>query len=190
MRWERGRRAARSRGRRAGDRHAHAPGRAAGEGRPSAAGVVRADRHGGRPGAHAASCGPATPRRPTRRCASRFATRRWLPPDEIGWRVGAVRHWLWAFATPDTTVYAICPGRGFDDAVTVLDADFRRCARARRVGAVSSLRPRVAPNLPDPLAPALQAPSRRPSTQSLGRSGGSCPPGRARVARSTAPTAA
>ena len=67
---------------------------------------------------------PATPRRPTRRCASRFATRRWFTPDETGWRVGAVRHWLWAFATPDTTVYAICPGRGFDDAVTVLDADF------------------------------------------------------------------
>ena len=28
------------------------------------------------------------------------------------------------FATPDTTVYAICPGRGFDDAVTILGADF------------------------------------------------------------------
>ena len=25
---------------------------------------------------------------------------------------------------PDTTVYAICPGRGFDDALTVLKADF------------------------------------------------------------------
>ena len=47
-----------------------------------------------------------------------------VTPDETGWRVGAVRHWLWAFATPETTVYAICPGRGFDDAVTVLDADF------------------------------------------------------------------
>ena len=47
-----------------------------------------------------------------------------VTPDETGWRVGAVRHWLWAFATPDTTVYAICPGRGFDDAITVLDADF------------------------------------------------------------------
>ena len=47
-----------------------------------------------------------------------------VTPDETGWRVGAVRHWLWAFATPETTVYAICPGRGFDDAVTVLDAEF------------------------------------------------------------------
>ena len=47
-----------------------------------------------------------------------------VTPDETGWRVGAVRHWLWAFATPTTTVYAIRPGRGFDDAATVLGTDF------------------------------------------------------------------
>ncbi len=47
-----------------------------------------------------------------------------VTPDETGWRVGAVRHWLWVFATPETTVYAICPSRGFDDAVTILGADF------------------------------------------------------------------
>ena len=47
-----------------------------------------------------------------------------VTPDETGWRVGALRHWLWAFVTPETTVYAICPGRGFDDATTVLGADF------------------------------------------------------------------
>ena len=35
----------------------------------------------------------------------------------------AIRHWLWAFATPKTTVYAIRPGRGFDDAATVLGTD-------------------------------------------------------------------
>ncbi len=63
-----------------------------------------------------------------------------VTPDETGWRVGALRHWLWAFATPTTTVYAICAGRGFDDAATVLGADFsgvlvrivaspRRCTR-------------------------------------------------------------
>ena len=45
-------------------------------------------------------------------------------PDETGWRVGGVRHWLWVFATPETTVYAILPGRGFDEAATVLGADF------------------------------------------------------------------
>ncbi len=43
-----------------------------------------------------------------------------VTPDETGWRVGSLRHWLWAFVTPETTVYAICPGRGFDDATTVL----------------------------------------------------------------------
>ncbi len=47
-----------------------------------------------------------------------------VSPDETGWRVGAVLHWLWAFATPETTVYAICPGRGFGDAATILGADF------------------------------------------------------------------
>lgn len=45
-------------------------------------------------------------------------------PDETGWRVAARLQWLWAFATPDTTVYAILPGRGFDEAATVLGADF------------------------------------------------------------------
>ena len=47
-----------------------------------------------------------------------------VSPDETGWRVGAVLHWLWAYATPDTTVYDIRPGRSFDDAVAVLGADF------------------------------------------------------------------
>ena len=47
-----------------------------------------------------------------------------VSPDETGWRVNAVLHWLWAFATPDTTVYAIRPGRSFDDAAVILGADF------------------------------------------------------------------
>ena len=44
--------------------------------------------------------------------------------DETGWRVGAHSHWLWAAVTPTTTVYAICAGRGFEDAQAVLGADF------------------------------------------------------------------
>ena len=44
--------------------------------------------------------------------------------DETGWRVGGVGHWLWVAVTPTTTVYAICAGRGFDDAQMVLGADF------------------------------------------------------------------
>jgi len=44
--------------------------------------------------------------------------------DETGWRVHADLHWLWVFVTPDTTVYAIRPGRGFEEAASVLGADF------------------------------------------------------------------
>ena len=51
--------------------------------------------------------------------AATFAGRSAAPvvtPDETGWRVGAKPHWLWTCVTPETTVYAICPGRSFDDA--------------------------------------------------------------------------
>jgi transposase len=44
--------------------------------------------------------------------------------DETGWRVGGELHWLWVAATPSTTVYAIQPGRGFDEAAALLGADF------------------------------------------------------------------
>jgi len=47
-----------------------------------------------------------------------------VTPDETGWRVKSVNHWLWAFTTPETTVYAICDGRGFDKAAAVLGPDF------------------------------------------------------------------
>jgi transposase len=44
--------------------------------------------------------------------------------DETGWKVNARLEWLWAYVTPDTTVYAIQPGRGFREAASVLGADF------------------------------------------------------------------
>ena len=44
--------------------------------------------------------------------------------DETGWRVHAELQWLWGFVTPDTTVYAILPGRGFEEAASVLGASF------------------------------------------------------------------
>ena len=47
-----------------------------------------------------------------------------VSPDETGWKVEGRLQWLWAFATPDTTVYRIQPGRGFEEAATVLGADF------------------------------------------------------------------
>jgi transposase len=44
--------------------------------------------------------------------------------DETGWRVDAELQWLWACVTPTTTVYAILPGRGFDEAACLLGASF------------------------------------------------------------------
>lgn len=44
--------------------------------------------------------------------------------DETGWRVQATLWWLAAYVTPDTTVYAILPGRGFDEAACVLGPSF------------------------------------------------------------------
>jgi transposase len=45
-------------------------------------------------------------------------------PDETGWKVRGLLHWLWVFATAMTTVYRISPGRGFAEAASVLGADF------------------------------------------------------------------
>jgi len=44
-------------------------------------------------------------------------------PDETGWKVRGLLHWLWVFTTAMTTVYRICPGRGFAEAASVLGAD-------------------------------------------------------------------
>ena len=81
-----------------------------------------------------------------------------VTPDETGWRVGGVRHWLWTFVTPDTTVYAICPGRGFNDAATVLGTDY--VGVLVRDGWTVSLLRRTAPNLSEPPSATLQAAGR------------------------------
>jgi transposase len=47
-----------------------------------------------------------------------------VTPDETGWKVAADLHWLWTFVTPDTTVFRIVRGRGFEEAASVLGADF------------------------------------------------------------------
>jgi transposase len=47
-----------------------------------------------------------------------------VTPDETGWKVGGHSHWLWAFATPTTTTYAIEDGRGFAQAARMLGADY------------------------------------------------------------------
>jgi transposase len=47
-----------------------------------------------------------------------------VTPDETGWRVGGRLWWMWAFSSPQVTVYAIQPGRGFEEAAAVLGVDF------------------------------------------------------------------
>ena len=47
-----------------------------------------------------------------------------VTPDETGWKVGGHPYWLWAFATADTTTYAIEDGRGFAQAARMLGADY------------------------------------------------------------------
>jgi len=43
-----------------------------------------------------------------------------VTPDETGWRVGGRLWWMWAFSSSQVTVYAIQPGRGFEQAAEVL----------------------------------------------------------------------
>jgi len=47
-----------------------------------------------------------------------------VTPDETGWKVGGELWWLWAFSSPARTVYAIQPGRGFEQAATILGEGF------------------------------------------------------------------
>lgn len=47
-----------------------------------------------------------------------------VAPDETGWRVGGLLNWLWVFVTAEVTVYAIQPGRGFEQAAAILTAEF------------------------------------------------------------------
>jgi len=47
-----------------------------------------------------------------------------ISPDETGWRIGGQRAWLWVFATATLTLYHVARGRGFDQAIEVLPADY------------------------------------------------------------------
>ncbi|MFQ5596048.1 MAG: IS66 family transposase [Anaerolineae bacterium] len=47
-----------------------------------------------------------------------------VAPDETGWKVGGRLNWLWVFVSAEVTVYAIQPGRGFDQAAAILSAEF------------------------------------------------------------------
>jgi transposase len=47
-----------------------------------------------------------------------------VAPDETGWRVEGSKAWLWAFVGEGLTVYRIAAGRGYEQAVEILGADF------------------------------------------------------------------
>jgi transposase len=47
-----------------------------------------------------------------------------VTPDETGWKVGGRLWWMWAFSTPQITVYCIQDGRGFEQAAFVLGSDY------------------------------------------------------------------
>ena len=44
--------------------------------------------------------------------------------DETGWRIGGQGVWLWVAATDDATIYDVARGRGFDQAVGLVPADY------------------------------------------------------------------
>ena len=46
----------------------------------------------------------------------------WL--DETSWRVAAHLQWLWVCMSPGVTVYDILPGRGFEQAASILGKDY------------------------------------------------------------------
>ena len=47
-----------------------------------------------------------------------------VTPDETGWKVGGRLWWLWACSSPAMTVYAIQPGRGFEQAAAISGEGF------------------------------------------------------------------
>ena len=57
----------------------------------------------------------------------RIAVRRsqvnWM--DETGWRVAGDLQWLWVCLSPEVTVYDILPGRGFEQAASILGKDWQ-----------------------------------------------------------------
>lgn len=46
-------------------------------------------------------------------------------PDETGWRVGGRLQWMHVAVSAEVTVYAILPGRGYEQAVVILGADYQ-----------------------------------------------------------------
>ena len=47
-----------------------------------------------------------------------------VTPDETGWKVGGQLWWMWVCSSPRMTVYAIQPGRGFEQAAAIPGEEF------------------------------------------------------------------
>ncbi|MGH2372038.1 MAG: IS66 family transposase [bacterium] len=47
-----------------------------------------------------------------------------VSPDETGWRVGGVRHWLWVAVCSVATLYQVTKGRGFAEVCALLGEDY------------------------------------------------------------------
>ena len=47
--------------------------------------------------------------------------------DETGWKVAARLQWLWVAVSREVTVYKILPGRGWEQAVELVGADYAGC---------------------------------------------------------------
>src|SRR2546429_6299232 len=45
--------------------------------------------------------------------------------DETGWNVAAQLRWLWVAVSEQVTFCDILPGRGFDEAASILGADYK-----------------------------------------------------------------
>ena len=84
-----------------------------------------------------------------------------VAPDETGWRIGGQKAWLWAFAGENVTVFLIARGRGYEQAGQILGGGLLGRAGARRVGALSAVHRRQAPDLPCAPAAADQRAARR-----------------------------
>ena len=54
----------------------------------------------------------------------RIRTEPSVTADETGWKVGGQLWWMWVCSSPRMTVYAIQPGRGFEQAAAVLGEGF------------------------------------------------------------------
>src|SRR6266571_4478033 len=65
----------------------------------------------------------ATPTYEELRIAVRRSQVNWM--DETGWRVAGDLQWLWVCLSAEVTVYDILPGRGFEQAASILGRDWK-----------------------------------------------------------------